>query len=312
MPLVSIILPNYNHELYLNKRIDSILNQTYEDFELIILDDCSNDNSREIIETYRSHRKVSNIVFNEINSGSTFKQWDKGIQLASGDYIWIAESDDYCEPTFLSELITPLINDNDLVISFCQSLFVTPQGKIINKTEADYLSAKISGKNFLTKYLLGSNAISNVSMAILKKDIIVSVSKDYKSFKYCGDWLLYANMCLKGNVFISGKYLNYYLRHENSVTADSTKLGYDFFEGNRVFQFIKSSIDINQEDIQYALNKRIERYFYLKKEFSLDVRQKVIQSLMLLDPSIKRLFRRKMGLLTVRKYITALKNKLIF
>ncbi|HET6990511.1 MAG TPA: glycosyltransferase family 2 protein, partial [Bacteroidia bacterium] len=100
-PLVSVILPNYNHARFLEQRIKSILSQTFRDFEIIILDDCSTDNSREIIDRYRSDEKISHVIFNETNSGSAFSQWKKGIQSASGTYIWIAESDDFCDPDFL-------------------------------------------------------------------------------------------------------------------------------------------------------------------------------------------------------------------
>jgi glycosyltransferase involved in cell wall biosynthesis len=96
-PLVSVIIPNYNHAAYLNERIDSVLNQTFRDFEVILLDDCSTDNSREIIESYRGHEKISQIEYNEVNSGSTFIQWKKGLDLAQGDWIWIAESDDVAD-----------------------------------------------------------------------------------------------------------------------------------------------------------------------------------------------------------------------
>ena len=71
---VSVIIPNYRHARYLKERIDSVLEQTYRDFEVIILDDCSPDDSQEIIETYRSREKIAHIVYNEHNSGSTFVQ----------------------------------------------------------------------------------------------------------------------------------------------------------------------------------------------------------------------------------------------
>ena len=95
MPLVTVIIPNYNHAKYLRQRIDTVLNQTYTSFEVIILDDCSTDNSKDIILSYKDNPHISNIVLNSENSGSTFKQWNKGFELAKGDYIWIAESDDY-------------------------------------------------------------------------------------------------------------------------------------------------------------------------------------------------------------------------
>ena len=82
-PAVSVIVPNFNHAPYLAQRIDSILAQTFADFELILLDDCSTDSSREVIERYREHPKVAHIVVNERNSGSTFAQWRRGLALVN-------------------------------------------------------------------------------------------------------------------------------------------------------------------------------------------------------------------------------------
>src|SRR6185312_2167115 len=121
MPIVSVIVPNYNHAKFLDQRIDSIINQTYQQFELIILDDCSTDNSREIIEQYRMHPKVSKIVFNEVNSGSPFEQWEKGIGLATGEYIWIAESDDYADERFIESLMALIKIEPETGLAYCGS-----------------------------------------------------------------------------------------------------------------------------------------------------------------------------------------------
>ena len=105
-PFVSVIIPNYNHAAYLDERIQSVLKQTYQNFELIILDDCSPDNgaSRDVIEKYRDNPHVCHIIYNEANSGFTFKQWHKGMELEKGELIRIAESDDACEKTLLDTL----------------------------------------------------------------------------------------------------------------------------------------------------------------------------------------------------------------
>ena len=121
---VSVIIPNYNHSEFLEQRIQSVLNQTYQHFELIILDDASTDNSRAIIENYQDDPKINAIVYNQQNSGSTFLQWKKGIELAKGDWIWIAESDDWCEITLLQVLTDGIIRNPGCVISYCQSLMV--------------------------------------------------------------------------------------------------------------------------------------------------------------------------------------------
>ncbi|MDO5340840.1 MAG: glycosyltransferase family A protein [Bacteroidia bacterium] len=72
-PLVSVIIPNYNHARYLDQRIQTVLNQTYQNFEVIILDDKSTDNSLEVIAKYKVNPHISQIVINEQNSGSPFK-----------------------------------------------------------------------------------------------------------------------------------------------------------------------------------------------------------------------------------------------
>ena len=93
--LVSVIIPNYNHAAYLRQRIDSVLNQTYRNFEVVILDDCSSDHSREIIESYRESERVTKIIYGDKNSGSTFEKFERVISVESGEFIWIAESDDF-------------------------------------------------------------------------------------------------------------------------------------------------------------------------------------------------------------------------
>lgn len=99
---VSVIIPNYNHAQFLEERINSVLQQRFQDFEIILLDDCSTDDSLTIINDFatRYPNKISQVLVNETNTGNTFRQWEKGLVYAKGTYIWIAESDDVAEPTF--------------------------------------------------------------------------------------------------------------------------------------------------------------------------------------------------------------------
>ena len=96
-----------NHARFLPKRVDSILGQTFQDFELILLDDCSTDDSRSILSKYADDPRVR-IELNEVNSGSPFKQWNEGVRLAHGGYVWIAESDDYADEKLLERLVAVL------------------------------------------------------------------------------------------------------------------------------------------------------------------------------------------------------------
>src|SRR5690349_432739 len=117
MPLVSVIVPNYNHAKFLRQRLDSIYNQTFRDFEVILLDDCSTDNSREVLEEYRSNEKTAKVIFNERNTRSAFTQWKRGVEAAKGKYLWIAESDDFSDLNFLETAVKSLESGNDLFYS---------------------------------------------------------------------------------------------------------------------------------------------------------------------------------------------------
>ncbi len=181
-PLVSVIVPSYNHEKYLVQRLESILNQTYPNFEVILLDDCSTDHSKEILSEYAENPKVSHCVFNKINSGNTFTQWNKGIELVKGNYIWIAESDDFCELNFLEELIQPFLLDPEIKLVYCQSNRVDEKGKIIGNwiNHTNDLDSTLfltnfvmSGNEFIERFLIHKNVIPNASGVVIRKDRMI-------------------------------------------------------------------------------------------------------------------------------------------
>src|SRR6266849_1262625 len=120
MPKVSVVIPSYNHACFLRQRIESVLVQTYQDFELILLEDCSTDESRAILSEYAGDPR-GRMEFNEVNSGSTFKQWNKGVRLARGEYVWIAESDDYADPHLLEKLSERLESEPRAAFAYCRS-----------------------------------------------------------------------------------------------------------------------------------------------------------------------------------------------
>jgi glycosyltransferase involved in cell wall biosynthesis len=269
MPTVSVIVPNYNHAPYLQQRIESILNQTYQDFEVIILDDFSTDDSQTIIETYRSNQKISHIVYNETNSGSPFKQWDKGIHLAKGEYIWIAESDDWCEPSLLDTIIEGFDKNKNIVLGYVQSYFIIESNIIKWVSNQRYLENTMNGIEYLKKELLFDNAIFNASMAVFRKSAYMNLSSGYKDFKFCGDWLFWASIARQGDVFISGKILNYFRNHQGDVSSKAYVSGYNFIEEIRVlFIFLDNEYITNDEFLKAIRQKHID-YQSIKSALSL-------------------------------------------
>ena len=219
--MISVIIPNYNHAKFLKERIDSILNQTFQDFELIILDDCSTDNSRETIESYRHLSNVS-IFYNSKNSGSPFKQWKKGIKLAKGKYIWIAESDDFAEPTFLEKMFEILNRGNGL--AYCRSSDVDQNGikKIDffwadgldeNRWKSDYEN---NGYDEIKNHLVYRCTIPNASACVFEKEL-APLNCGFEKMRYCGDWLFWIKLLEKTSVGYTSEALSSFRHHEGST-----------------------------------------------------------------------------------------------
>ena len=173
-PQVSIIVPNFNYAYYLPERMSSILSQTFRDYEIILLDDASSDNSREVLEQFKQDTRVSDIIINETNSGNPFAQWKKGIELAKGEYIWIAEADDSAAPEFLEKAVAGL-EKSGAVLFFSSSYCMDSKGNKIDKEYdswakpaycQDASSYILSGKFFLKRYLHWGNCIYNASGAV--------------------------------------------------------------------------------------------------------------------------------------------------
>ena len=237
-PKVSVIVPNYNHSKYLKERIDSILNQSYQDFELIILDDCSTDDSVSVINQYRSNAHVSHVLINDKNSGSPFIQWEKGINLSLGDYIWIAESDDVAHQDFLKILMSKMEIFPNAVVAFSHSFFIDSEGNVLDmdyhtNTAADYI-LRHDGLLFTRKILTKQCYIYNVSMTVFRKDAYIHVDKAFQKLRFCGDWLFWAEMCMQGDVVEVCRPLSFFRQHSNKVTARAGQTGDDWRDVSKV------------------------------------------------------------------------------
>jgi glycosyltransferase involved in cell wall biosynthesis len=229
---VSVIIPNYNHAAFLHKRIESVLKQTYTDIELIILDDVSTDKSVEIINSYKHHPLISHIILNNENSGSTFKQWEKGIALARGKYIWMAESDDYADMHFLEEAITSLETNKNAGLFFCdyhvvndKDEIITP-GQIYRESLISYFHthATMNGNSFAEDNLFIDNWLVNASAIVFKKDLFLSAGNAYLNYKIVGDWRMWTDICLQTDVIFCNQKLNFFRSHANTVRSKTASI----------------------------------------------------------------------------------------
>lgn len=238
-PKVSIIIPNYNHESFLKQRIESVLQQTVQDIEVILLDDCSTDKSISVLNTYKEHPKVTQVVLNTQNSGSPFKQWEKGIALAKGEYIWIAESDDYCASVFLEKILLQFKENPILGMVYAQSTDVDENGKLLvhrssytKEFQPNIWNTNFTmeGNQFIKNYLSCKNVIPNASAVVFKKELLhVNVfTTQLLQMRMCGDWLFWIKICLKTHIGFIAEDLNFFRNHNavsrNHNNADKKKL----------------------------------------------------------------------------------------
>ncbi len=260
---VSVIIPNYRHARYLKERIDSVLEQTYRDFEVIILDDCSPDDSREIIETYRTREKIAHIVYNEHNSGSTFVQWQKGFDLAQGEYIWIAESDDFADLEFLSSCVEQLESDPSCTLAYTESRLVDAESHPMKKRMKGAYSKGSpcdmwEGDDFILRNMLRCNTIYNASMVVFRKAAIPA-DKTYMQFRLNGDWLFWVEIALQGKVAHINAPYNNFRQHEVKVTHTSRTDGTGLAELLRLYDIFFSLIELPRRT-RWAVEGRIIRH----------------------------------------------------
>ncbi len=243
-PLVSVIIPNYNHARYLEQRLDSVFNQTYQNFEVIILDDCSTDNSLEVINRYKDNPHLRQIVVNETNSGSVFKQWDKGINLAKGDLIWIAESDDYCELNMLEELVKAYLAKPNVVVAFSSYVMFSDDGYLSKSKKRS--TRYFNGKQFVRGWMSMENAIMNASGAVFRRETYNNLlSKEHMKYRGSGDWLFWSQIAVQGKVALISKNLTYFRISSNTVTGQNMKNGLAQDEDMKVQRFIDAHYQLS-------------------------------------------------------------------
>jgi len=266
MATVSVVIPNYNHARFLRKRIESVLGQTYQDFELILLDDCSTDESRTILEQYASDARVR-IEFNSANSGSPFKQWNKGVRLARGQYVWIAESDDYADPRLLERLVAALEADTTVVFAYCRSWRMTEDNRQdgfadfylvyldASRWTTDYCA---DGRDECRDYLIQRNTVPNASGVVFRREIYERVGGADESLHLCGDWKLWAAMALSGKVAYVAEPLNFFRFHEASVRSKTTNDSRDIAEHLQVIRWLSEQVTPTEA----VREKLCERYSF--------------------------------------------------
>ncbi|MFK7940775.1 MAG: glycosyltransferase [Roseovarius sp.] len=247
-PKVSVIVPNYNHAPYLRERITSITQQSYRNIELIILDDKSTDNSRQVIEDLVKELKLeARLVFNDTQSGNVFRQWEKGLNLATGELVWICESDDFCEPDFLEKIVPSMVDDS-VNIAFGRIQFSDSEGTFKEGLDGYREGAErgIWSRNLTrpaAQWFNGgfgvNNVIANVGGCVFRKvELPEHVWDQAKTYQICGDWFLYLHLAGAGQISFVPEAVTYFRQHDSNTSASNFNKKYYYDEHIRILEAI--------------------------------------------------------------------------
>lgn len=171
MPKISVIIPAYNVEKYIEKTLKSLIDQTFKDFEAIIINDGSTDNTERIIKEVLQDTKFQWKLINQENQGVSAAR-NRGIMESKGEYISFLDADDYYHPTFLEKMYNKAKEKNYEVV-FCNISRVNENGKTILeiKQKKEYFGIELTGEEAL-KQILNGHLYIWVSNYICKKKLL--------------------------------------------------------------------------------------------------------------------------------------------
>jgi glycosyltransferase involved in cell wall biosynthesis len=259
--------------------LGTIADQTLPVYEILVLDDASSDDSLALLESMQATFEVPiRVVRASRNSGSVFRQWLRGVELARGDHVWIAEADDLADHRFLERVLPPLVQ-GEAVMSYAQSRQIDGTGRVLADDYLDYVDEfdatrwqapyRATLQEELDHGFAVKNTIPNVSAAVFQRralhDVLSDAIDEIASYRIAGDWLAYLYVLERGRLAFCPEALNLHRRHANSVTLGGDLLPH-LREVMRVQQHIRTRHPISGQARAQAraYAERLHRQFGLQ------------------------------------------------
>ena len=257
MRLISIIVPVYNVDKYLSKCLDSIINQTYSELEIILIDDGSVDKSGNICDEYADKDKRIKVMHKK-NEGVSVAR-NIGLEMATGEYIGFVDGDDYIAPDMFEKLYNNLI-DNSADVSICDFYFV--KNGTNKKASQGKLNVVLKRQNAMKELLLGRLFAGHLWNKLFKSDIAkkIQFAKDI----YVYEDLLFVWNYLKecDNVHYTSDALYYYVMRNTS--ACHSKLSYKQLSAEKVVEKIYNECIAECSELRsYAIKNIIHMWLGL-------------------------------------------------
>lgn len=216
-PLVSILMNCYNSQQYLEETLLSLVNQTYKNWQLVFVDNCSTDNSRIIVDDYRQDPRI---VFLQTPYHMPLGEArEYGINYCSGDFICFLDTDDLWVPTKLEKQISLFLQYPELVLCYSGYYFIDENGKVIGKSHLQAKFGNLFGEN-IARYLV------NFQTVMITQESLKKIQKPYFDplIKYSPDYNLVLRVMACGTSICQKDRLAYYRISNNSLTSKSIHL----------------------------------------------------------------------------------------
>ena len=264
-PKVSICIPNYNYGRFIGDAIQSALEQTYKNFELIIVDNCSTDNSEEVIKSFSDPR--IRYCKNDRNIG-LIRNWNRCLSLARGEYITLLHADDKITPNSIEKRVEILDRNPTVGLVYASCIFIDSKGAVtgeIHPYDRDY--NVIRGEDEFKKLVLG-NHITTPTIMVRKKcyEALGSFSEEYLYM----DWEMWLRITLNYDVSFISEPLGYSRLHDASATNSyllNRKMNIARMDQYKIFKTIFSNLPPDKKYLssfeQVALKKTAKRMIHI-------------------------------------------------
>lgn len=239
-PQITVALPVYNGEQYIAIAIKSVLTQTFSDFELLILDNCSTDHTLEIIRTFSDPR--IRLIVNPENLGM-IGNWNLAVSLATGKYIKILSHDDLLAPSCLAEQIDGFLKypSQNIGIVTCKKRIINESGAVVMPGFGLFgLTRIINGRRAIKKSIrAGRNIIGEPSVVLLDTKLLRS-SGDFEQPQFTPDIKMWFKILKQSNLLFVNKSLASY-----RISSTSTSTSVASTQGSQFAQLIHETIENN-------------------------------------------------------------------
>lgn len=221
MPKVSIIIPAYNSALFIKRALDSVLGQTWGDWELLVIDDCSTDGTADIVASYAQKDARIRLLHTEKNSGAPALPKNIGVENARGEYVAFLDHDDEWLPTKLEKQLQVFADSKDerLGLVSCGANLINNKGKRFSVYNPAL--TKVGFPEILLR-----NPVYSNSSVLMKKEVIENVGERDVKMKYSEDWDMWIRVCENNYnmYFIDEPLFNYYFHDSNVTKATKDRL----------------------------------------------------------------------------------------